>query len=76
MDLVNKAAGDCPRAAVQILVAAPNRKIDLPIMQMQHDVAGRVGKVPTDHAAVPLRGCGDPLQVEPLAGEEVDGHGA
>ena len=45
--------------AVEVLVAAPDGEIDVPVVQLQRHVAGRVGQVEADDAALPVGGGGD-----------------
>ena len=43
---MNEDAGQTARATVEILVRTPRRKVHLVFMELQVDVAGRVGQVP------------------------------
>src|SRR5205085_9153422 len=71
MLFMNKAATDGAGPAVEVLVTAPDGEIDVPFVQLEHDIAGRVGQVETGDAAVLVSGGDDPRNVEMLAGEEV-----
>ena len=47
--LVDEDRSDRARAAVQILVRAPRREVDVPVVEREFDVAGGVGEVPADN---------------------------
>ncbi len=67
MTLVHESAGDRARAGVQVLVAAPRRKIRPPFVQIQLDVADRVSQVEADPATVLAGKLTDRGHVENLA---------
>ena len=56
MLLVDETAAHGAGTAVEILVAAPDGEIDVPLVQLQRHVAGGVGQVETDETAVPVGG--------------------
>ena len=72
MSRVDEAASDGARSRVEILIRAPDREIDIPVVQREWDVADRVREVEPDPAAAPPR-CGrDALQVESLSSLKLD----
>lgn len=71
--LVKEQAGCRPRSGVDVLVGAPHREIDVPVVEAEWDVAGRVGEVPAyagDAEGVGVGG--DGFDVEELAGVVLD----
>src|SRR6516164_2822123 len=69
---MNKAAGHRSRPGIEILVIAPDGKIDSPVMQLQYDISGGMSQIITHHAALlpgPIR---QSLQIKELAGEKID----
>ena len=69
--LVHERAGQRPGPGVQVLVGAPGRPVDAPVVQAQRHVARRVRQIPADDRAGGLSGGGDRVDVEQLAGEVV-----
>ncbi len=69
---MDEAAGDGARSCVEILVRAPDREIDIPVVQGEGNVADRVREVEPDPAAAPPRGGRDALQVQSLARLKLD----
>src|SRR5262249_30195808 len=69
---VDEAAGDGPGPGIEVLVTAPAREIDVPIVQRQGDVPRGVRQVQPDDAALLVRGGRQPRNVVDLAGQEVD----
>ena len=67
-----KIAPDRARPAVQVLVGAPRGEVDVPVVERELDVARGVGQVPADDRAGGVPGRGQPLDLERLAGREVD----
>src|SRR5690606_32193086 len=65
--LVYEASADRAGAAIQVLVAAPYGKIDVPIVQVQRYVADCVSQIEPDDACMFARRRGDALHVEALA---------
>src|SRR5690606_40375225 len=65
--LVYEASADRAGAAIQVLVAAPYGKTDVPIVQVQRYVADCVSQIEPDHACMFARRRGDALHVEALA---------
>lgn len=53
--LVHEDAADRARARVEVLVRAPRRKVDAPVVQRERDVAGCVREVPAADAALRWR---------------------
>ena len=70
--LVDEDRPDRARAAVEVLVRAPRGEVDVPVVERELDVAGGVGQVPADDGAGGVAGGGQPLDLEGLAGREVD----
>src|SRR6266478_5069291 len=71
MTLMHERTGDCTGAGVQIFVRTPDRKIDIPIVERERDVANRVREIETDSDTVFLR-CGrDFFDIQQLTGEKV-----
>ncbi len=68
MLLVYKHPADASRARIQVLVGAPTGKIRLPVVQLQRNVAGRMGKVKSGVSANTMRRRSDGLEVKILAG--------
>ena len=54
--LVNETTAHRTGTAVEILVIAPDGEIDIPVVETEFDVAGRMGEIEPDRAAV-LLGC-------------------
>ena len=52
MFLVHKEAGNGPRARVEVLVGAPGRHINSPVMEVELDVASCMGQVKTNIATL------------------------
>lgn len=68
MFLVHKRARDRAGAGVEVLVRAPHRKVDVPVVQRQLDVADGVREVPPDGGDAAGAGVGrDARDVEQLA---------
>ena len=61
-----------PRAGIQILVAAPGGRIDIPIMEVQGHIAYCMSKVPDYKDAQRAGMGGDGADVEELASVELD----
>ena len=51
--LMHKTSCDTARTAVQILVAAPDREIRPPVMEVQRQVSGRMREVEGDDTSLP-----------------------
>src|SRR5258708_21114182 len=69
--LVDEAAADRTRSAVQVLVTAPYGEVRLGLVQRQGRIADRMRQVEAGNAAVPVRGADDARQVERLAGAKL-----
>ena len=69
--LVDERAGDRARTGVEIFVGTPDREIDIPIVQRERNVAGRMREIDPDDATALLRSRGDSRDVEELAGEKI-----
>jgi hypothetical protein len=67
MTLVDETASHGARPGVEVFVAAPGGKIGAAVVQVQFEVAGSVGQVEADHAALRVPEPGDFLEVEGLA---------
>ena len=71
MTLMDECGSDRTRTGVQVFVGAPHRKIDVPIVQRERDIADHVRKIESCNDAVfPCRGC-DFLDVEQLTREKI-----
>ena len=70
--LVDEDRADRPGSAVEVLVGAPGGEVDVPLVERELDVAGRVGEVPADDGSRGVAGSGETLDVERLPGREVD----
>ena len=68
MPLVHEAPADRAGAGVQILVRAPHGEVDIPVVQLQRQIADGMRHVETDNGALGLRGRGDARAIERLAG--------
>ena len=66
MPAVHKTAGQAARTAVEVFISAPHRKIHLPVVQRQGDVAGTMGKIETHGTSGGVSGAGDPGHIEHL----------
>ncbi len=81
MLLMHKETARGSRAGVEILVAAPDSGVDVPVVEMEGDVANRVSEVENDKDAMGVCVLGDGGDVEELtavvldAREEKDGGG-
>lgn len=72
MRIAHETASDRARSAVEVLVRAPDGEVDVPVVQLYRHVADGVCEVPADENAFSLCvGC-DALDVEELAGVELD----
>lgn len=49
VSLVNEYAADGSRASVHVLIIAPNREINTPVVQMKLDIPYRMSQVPANH---------------------------
>lgn len=63
---------DSAGAGVQVLVRTPRRSVHVPVVKFQGNVTDCVGEVPDDEDAAGLCVGGDSLDVEELAGVELD----
>jgi hypothetical protein len=68
MALVDEGAGDRTGAGVQVLVAAPGGKVRSGRVQLERQVADRMGEIETGERAGRVRGARDVRQIEGLAG--------
>ena len=64
-------AGQTARATIEILVRTPSGKIHLVFVELQVDVAGRVGQVPAGQSAYVVQSLGDSGNGVHLSGQEV-----
>ena len=69
--LVDERARDRAGSGVEIFVGTPDGEIDVPIVQRERNVAGRMREIDPDDDAVLLRRGRDFLDVEQLAGEKI-----
>lgn len=69
---VHKGTGDGARAGVHVLVGAPAREVNVPVVQLELDVAGGVGEVPADGDAAGVSVGGDGGNVEELTAVVLD----
>ncbi len=70
--LVDERTGERARPAVEVLVRAPRRPVDVPVVQLQRQVARGVRQVPADDSAGGAAGRGDRGDVEELTAVVVD----
>ena len=70
--LVHKSARDRAGTGVHILVSTPASEINIPVVQFQLDIAGRVREVPADEDAAGVGVGGDGGDVEELAAVVLD----
>src|SRR5262249_42125338 len=68
---MHETTADRSRSRVEILVTTPHGKIDLPVVQTQLDVAGGVGQIKGEYAALPPSCFRQTRNVEILAGQEI-----
>lgn len=79
MRITHKTPANRARAAIEVLVSAPDSEVDVPVMKLEGDVAHGVSEVPADEDAEFLGVGSDAFYVEELAcveldsGEEEDG---
>ena len=69
--LVQVGAGGRTGAGIQIFVRTPDGEVDLPIVQRQRHIAGRVGKIDSDGDSMLLCRLCDCRNVEELSGEKI-----
>lgn len=69
---VHKGTGDGARAGVHVLVGAPAREVNVPVVQLELHVAGGVGEVPADGDAAGVSVGGDGGDVQELAAVVLD----
>jgi hypothetical protein len=72
MLLVHESTGDGAGTGVHILVSTPAGKVDVPVVQLQLDVAGCVGEIPADQDSAGVGVGGDCGNVEQLAAVVLD----
>ena len=72
MGISHKATSNRARAAIEVLVRTPDCEVDVPIVQLYRHVADSVREVPADEDAFGLCVCRDALDIEELAGVELD----
>ena len=68
---VHEQRRDRPGSGVQVLVGAPRREVDVPVVQGKRDVAGRMGEVPAHRGTDSVAGRGDGGHVHHLSGQVV-----
>ena len=61
---VNETSADASRSAVQIFVAAPDREIRSPFVELQRNISDRVGQIKRYNASLAMAGLGDLCHVE------------
>jgi hypothetical protein len=66
--LVDECSGDSAWTGVQVLVRAPDGKIDVPVVQMQFNIAGGMRQVKAHYRPDAMSDTGDRLYVERLSG--------
>ena len=71
MPVVDEDLGDRPRAAAQVLVGAPHREVDVPVVQGERHVARRVRELPAGERAGLVDRGREPRDVVDLAGRVV-----
>jgi len=52
MTFVHEDTSNASRSRVQVLVRTPAREIDVPVVQLNRNIAGSVGQIPTNDAAL------------------------
>lgn len=67
MFLVNEQAGDGTGSGVAVLVRAPDRKIDVPVVQLEFNVRIRMRQIPSHDDAARLSMASDRLDLEQLS---------
>lgn len=72
MAFVNEAAPYGAGAAVHIFIRAPDGKVDVPVVQLEWNVADCVSEIPANGDAFRLRVRRDGIHVEELAGVELN----
>ncbi len=72
MFVMHETAADRTGTGVEIFVTAPHREIDLPVVQVQHHIAGGVGQIDAEHATLTMGRLRQPRDVEILARQEID----
>ena len=71
--LVDEQRGDRAGPGVEVLVGAPHGEVDVPLVESQLDVAGRVGEIePDDATGIGGRRATMPWRSSSLTGEVVD----
>lgn len=73
VSLVNKQCRHATGSTVKIFVAAPRRKINVPVMEPQIHVPRGMGAVPTDQYAFGVGVSGNLFNIKVLSGVELDG---
>ena len=68
MAFVHEASGYRAGTSVEVFVAAPDREIDIPVMQFQRKISGCVRHVEADHASFRVSGIRDPAKIKCLSG--------
>ena len=69
MALVHETSADGTRPRVQILVAAPDGEIRIPVVQLERHVADRVREIEAHRGAGGSRRRGDGAEIEQLAAQ-------
>src|SRR5260370_19861536 len=72
MAFMHKISCDASRSAIEVFVAAPASKIDVPFMKLQGDVAGGMGKIPSNHTAFGVPSSGYAFVIKKVAGIVID----
>ena len=73
MLFVNEYCSNGTRSGVHILVVTPYRKVDVPVVELQIHIAGRVRTVPADQDAFGMSVFRDSRDVEVLSSIELYG---
>ena len=71
MPLVDEAAGKGARPGVEVLVGAPGREVDVPVVEGHGHIAGGMREVPADVGADLVTRGRDRGHVHPLSGEVI-----
>src|SRR4051794_35750772 len=71
MPLVDEQRADRTWTTVEVLVRAPRGEVDLSVVELEGDVAGRMGQVPPDDGTGSAAGRGQPRDVVRLSGRKV-----
>ena len=72
MFFIDKHRRHAARAGIDVLVVTPRCKVNIPIVEFQRNVAGRMSQIKPHHTALIVASAGDFLYVEELSRVIVD----